>query len=200
MAEKLLTLENVRLTFSDALFQRQVFPGSGPESLAYSCNFLMPADHPAVADIKAALLEVSEERWPGEGREKLTERIAASKCCFKNGDTKPEYQDYAGSYFISARSAKRKPRTVGRNGEEVTETQGIIYAGCYVDGYVAIYISKGYGQRLCCSLRGVQFRADGEAFGGGSVASLDEFQDLGSPDEPNNADLIGTAAVDDIAF
>jgi hypothetical protein len=50
------------------------------------------------------------------------------------------------------------------------------YAGCYVNASVEVWVQDNqWGKRVNCTLRGVQFLRDGDAFGGGAPASADEF-------------------------
>ena len=41
-----------------------------------------------------------------------------------------------------------------------------------------VWQDNAYGKRVNASLRGVQFAGDGEAFGGGRPAEVDEFEDI----------------------
>jgi hypothetical protein len=57
---------------------------------------------------------------------------------------------------------------------------GVIYSGCFVNAQIDIWAQdNGFGKRINCTLAGVQFAADGDAFGGGRPASADDFDDLG---------------------
>jgi hypothetical protein len=50
-----------------------------------------------------------------------------------------------------------------------------LYAGCYVNAVVSLYYQQKWG-RLCCSVSGVQFAGDGDAFSGSAPAASDEFE------------------------
>ncbi|WP_244126983.1 ssDNA-binding protein, partial [Xylella fastidiosa] len=53
------------------------------------------------------------------------------------------------------------------------------YAGCYVNANIELWAQdNNYGKRINASLGGVQFLRDGEAFAGGGVASVEDFEDL----------------------
>jgi hypothetical protein len=102
--------------------------------------------------------------------------------------------------YINARD-KKPPRIIDKHpvkdangnlvGKVITEADGIIYAGCYVDAIVDIYAldHKQFGKRICCGLKGVQFQADGDAFGGSAPVRDDEF-DLSDTGETEEADLL----------
>lgn len=81
---------------------------------------------------------------------------------------------YKGCYVIEANSSRR-PITLNRNKSAVTEADGIIYSGCYVNaslaaaGYTYGKVKKG----VKCYLNGVQFVQDGEPFGADATADFD---------------------------
>ena len=68
---------------------------------------------------------------------------------------------------------------VNRNKAAVTEEDGIIYSGCYVNaslgvaGYTFGKVKKG----VKCYLNGVQFVGDGERFGSDAMSDFDELDD-----------------------
>ncbi len=51
----------------------------------------------------------------------------------------------------------------------LTEADGRIYAGCYVNFNVDIWAQDGQYTGIRCSLNGVQFVKDGDAFGGAAA-------------------------------
>jgi hypothetical protein len=53
------------------------------------------------------------------------------------------------------------------------------YAGCYVNTTVEFWAQdNSYGKGIRCTLLGVQFLRDGDAFSAGSVATPDDFEAL----------------------
>ena len=88
---------------------------------------------------------------------------------------------YKGCYILEANSTRR-PVTLNRDKSQVTEDDGIIYSGCYVnaslaaDGYTFEKVKRG----VKCYLNGVQFVADGERFG---MDATDDFDALDGVDD-----------------
>ncbi len=90
--------------------------------------------------------------------------------------------------YITA-SNKDRPLVIDVNRTPLTAQDGRPYSGCYVNATIEFYAYDNNGKGVSASLRGVQFFRDGDAFSGGSVASVDEFDDLSMAEEE-----------DDIAF
>ena len=67
----------------------------------------------------------------------------------------------------------------------VTEEDGVIYSGCYVNavlgisGYTYGKVKKG----VKAYLNGVQFVADGERFGADAMSDFDELDEDGDDDD-----------------
>jgi hypothetical protein len=60
---------------------------------------------------------------------------------------------------------------------------GTLYSGCYVVVHVNIWAQDNqFGKRINCGLLGVQFYKDGEAFSGGRISSVDEFDEIPQAD------------------
>ena len=98
-----------------------------------------------------------------------------------------EWEGFEDSLYITAYNESR-PRLIDRSKHDVTEEDGVIYSGCYVNVVVDVYgMDDPVG--VFCSLGGVQFNRDGEAFSGGSIASLDDFEDLGVDESDNGEGL-----------
>ena len=115
---------------------------------------------------------------------KLKEIETKDRMALHDGDTKGDYEGYAGNYFISARN-KTRPTIFDRDGKTpLVQADGKPYAGCYVNAAIELWCQdNNYGKRINASLRGVQFLKDGEAFAGGGVASEDDFEDLSADEE-----------------
>ena len=81
---------------------------------------------------------------------------------------------YKGAYILEANSTRR-PVAVNRNKAAVTEEDGIIYSGCYVNaslaaaGYTFGKVKKG----VKAYLNGVQFVKDGDRFGSDALSDFD---------------------------
>lgn len=175
-----LKLKNVRLAFP-VLFEAKTVNGEGEP--AFSASFLMPPDHPSVADINAAVEEIGKGKWGAKWPSIKKELAAKDKLPIHDGDLKERYAGFAGNVYVNARS-KVRPGVFDRDTSTLQASDGKPYAGCYVVGSIELYAQdNNYGKRVNATLRGVQFLKDGEAFSGGAPAGADEFEDLGVDEE-----------------
>jgi len=177
----IVQLRNVRLAFP-AIFQPQAF---GENTPAYGAKLIVDPSSPNVAAIRDAIAAVATEKWGPKGAA-IAKQLAADKKsawvegAYKNKDG-DAFDGFDGNFFLSTRSEKLRPTALDRQGQPVTETDRVIYGGCYVHASVDIYAQDNkWGRRINAVLRGVKFYADGEGFGGSSAASADEF---GADDE-----------------
>jgi hypothetical protein len=105
---------------------------------------------------------------------------------------------YAGAWFVHATSDKQMP-TFDAQGREETggKDASSIYSGCYVTARVSLYANLKPGQHgIFASLQGTQFTGDGDAFGGGTRASKDDFEPAEGADAGDFGPAADAAAVD----
>ena len=164
-----ITLKNVRLSFP-SLWRKAVFNG---EDTKFEATFLLDKDEHAdkIAEIEAAVAATIKEQLKGA-------KLKADKICLRDGDQET-YDGYEGCMSFKA-SNGRRPLVIDRDRTPLTEDDGKPYAGCYVNATVELWAQNNqYGKRINANLLGVQFVADGESFGGGgSVADVDDFDEL----------------------
>jgi hypothetical protein len=171
-----LVLNHVRLAFPNLWVATPFKEGDKPK---FKAAFLIGADDPQVDTIEEVIAKVAEEAWAQKAKAILGSiRGNVNKFCFQNGDNKAHLDGYAGHWYISA-SSKARPLVLGRRKEILTEQDGIVYGGCYVNASLDLFAYDNSGKGMACGLRGVQFDAEGDAFAGGTPASPDEFEDLG---------------------
>lgn len=170
--DNILLLTNVRIAFPTLWTPQRV---NNEGKAAFSASFLMPPDHPDIERIQKAIREVAKAKWADKADDILRGLIAGDKVCLHNGDTKSQYDGFPGNMFVSSRSPAR-PLVIGADKAILTEADGKPYSGCYVNAQIALWAQdNNFGKRVNAQLRGVQFLRDGEAFGGGGVANVDEF-------------------------
>jgi hypothetical protein len=175
MSDQELRLNNVRLAFADAIFQAKA-GGDGEGKPAFSCTFILPPNHPDLPKLKAAMTAAANAKWGEKAGETLKRLIAGDKVCLRNGDSKSDYDGFAGNFYVSARSNVR-PLVIDGDRTPLTESDGKPYSGCFVNGKIAVWAQDNkFGKRINAQLQGVQFFRDGDAFGGGRPASVDEFE------------------------
>ncbi len=175
-------LKNVRLSYP-ALWKPKAFGGKGDQGEPkFQGNFLMDKDDKIsrrnIEKLEDAIELVKAEKWP-----KGAPKLAAAKICLRDSEDMEEMSyGYENCMYVSTSNAK-KPRVLDADGLDVKEgDEGAPYAGCYVDAIVRVWAQDNeYGKRINCSLEGVKFRDDGEAFGAAPV-DADDFDD--DDDEP----------------
>lgn len=183
-----VTLKNVRLSFPD-LFTPKSFEGGEPK---YRASFLIPKDDAQLKAIEAAILQVARVKWPAPGKaEAVLKSIRGNpnKFCFQDGDTK-DYDGYEGMMYVAANN-KSRPLVIDRDKSPLSAADGKPYAGCFVNASIEFFAYDKPANGISCSLKGVQFVRDGDAFGGGAPARPEEFDDLGVEDDEEADSLAG---------
>lgn len=163
-----IKMQAVRLSFP-SLFNTAKF--GGEDTGKYEATFVLDkVEHAEViAGIKAQIERLMKEE--------LKSKVPSDKLCLKDGDEmgRPEFE---GKYTIKA-STKKRPLVINRDKSPITESDNVIYAGCYVNAIVSLWAQNNtWGRRINAQLDGVQFCRDGEAFGDGGV-SVNEFDAFG---------------------
>jgi len=179
-------LQNVRLSFPD-LFEAVQYQGTGPFN--YRCTLLVPEGHPAKKQIDDAIKTVAKAKWADKAA-KILQVAPTSKAgiCFVDGNTK-EYDGYADNWALSATRPqdKGRPAIIDRDKSPLAAADGKPYGGCYVNASVEFWAQdNGHGKTIRCGLLGIQFLKDGDAFGGGSPADPDDFEELGVPEDADD--------------
>ena len=187
MSKKVM-LRNVRLSY-EHIFTPSAFDDS--QDAKYSATFIIPKDHADLPALKRAMFEAGQETFPsdfaGTGWPKgyTCSLKDADKDTDSNGELLADKNEaYKGCYILEANSVRR-PLVVGRRKEAITEEDGIIYSGCYVNaslgaaGYTFGKVKKG----VKCYLNGVQFVKDGERFG---ANASDDFDALDGDDDADD--------------
>ena len=178
MSKKIM-IRNVRLSY-EHIFTPTKFDEN--QEAKYSATFIIPKNHADLPAVKRAMFEAGQEIFaadfvkPGIWPRGYT-------CSLKDADVDTDANGivlaeknpaYEGCYVIEANSTRR-PIVVDRRKSSVTEEDGIIYSGCYVNaslaaaGYTYGKVKKG----VKCYLNGVQFVKDGERFGADASSDFD---------------------------
>lgn len=159
----------------------------------FSGSFIFAPDHPAAAAISAAIKEVAASKW-GQKAEGILKKLGADdKLCLKDGSKKLDKEGnpvdgYEGNLFVTSSNDKAQPTSFDRDGSKLDPKSGKPYSGCQVNAKIEIWAQdNSYGQRINATLLGVQFMADGEAFGGGGrTADASDFEQH-EPETDNEA-------------
>lgn len=181
-----VTLKKVRLAFPALFEAKAVGAGGADSSMYFKAAFPIEPDSKNHKLIEAAIADAVKEKWGAKGT-KIREIIEGKgDSCFvedgirnKDGDV---YDGFEGMYSLNSgrKEDKGRPTIVDRDGRtQLLPADGKPYAGCYVTALLDIWAQdNSWGRRINCELRGIQFVKDGDAFGGGAAAGLDEFEEL----------------------
>lgn len=182
-----ILLKDWRLAFPN--IWKATAPQGGGEA-AFSASFLAPPTHTQIKEINKACADLANEKWGVKGPAVLKALIAADKICLHNGDSKSDYDGFAGNLFISARS-KVRPSAWDQQRNEISEQDGLLLSGYYVDAVLDLWAQdNSFGKRINAQLRGVQFRRKGDVFsGGGAPAAADDFDEISVEDTPADEEV-----------
>ena len=182
-----LHLNNVRVSFANGLYKASAMEAGQQEK--YGADFILQPDSVVLrvnADgtktkttLKDAELAVANEAWKANGA-KVLATLEGSKKAIRDGDKRTNkagdiYEGYEGNWYVTAKSPTR-PLLIDQARQPVTEADGTIYSGCYVNAIIEIYANTQPTKKgVFAGLKGVQFVRDGDAFGGGAPAAANEF-------------------------
>lgn len=177
-----VTLKRVRLSYPHIFKPRAFTDGAEP---AYQGAFLLDKDkssHQKQIDAVDEAIEAAKEKLWGNKPPKIKKRNIA----FRDGDDPGEDEEVRpeneGQMIVSARNYKR-PLVIDRDKSPLTEGDGVIYGGCYVDAIVRYWAQDYRGtSRVNCSLEAVKFNDDGDPFGAAPLTP-DAFDDDGDEDD-----------------
>ena len=190
MSKKIM-LRNVRLSY-EHIFTPTKFDDT--QEAKYSATFIIPKDHADLPAMKRAMMEAGAETFASDFTGKGWPK--GYTCSLKDADVDTnglgevlaeKNAAYAGCYILEANSTRR-PVAVNRDKSAVTEDDGIIYSGCYVNaslaaaGYTFGKMKKG----VKCYLNGVQFVKDGDRFGSDATNDFDALDGEDGEDGGNS--------------
>lgn len=175
-----VTVKNVRLAFP-SIFKATRFNDGDP---TYSATLILPPDSEADKAVAQAVNEVAKAQWKDKSAAAVKAMAGKDNICYRTSEKCSQagevFDGFAGMHWLKANS-KARPTVLDRDKSPLTEDDGKPYSGCYVNVIVDIWAqaSTQFGNRINCTLKGVQFVKDGESFGGSKPADVDEFDDLG---------------------
>lgn len=204
-----LKLLDVRQSFM-CYWTAEPFPDSLDKTPYYSGTYLLTDDTqlqyqdekgkpigkklPAKDELDKLCAKLCDDKWAKKGPAVLKAIKMTGKIFFRDGDTKPDYEGFPGTHFVSARS-KIRPTYFDQQKQEITEAQGLLYSGCFVNVNLEVYAYTKGNNGLGARIRGLQLLRKGEAFGGGGPPADDsEFDEIDVEDEEEaleEDDLLG---------
>lgn len=175
-------LEGVRIGFP-RLFKAEQYKGQG--AARYGAKFFVETGSTQHEKVIDAISTVAKEKF-GKRAEAKLENFRGSKQQFPFIDGKRVDFDGAEDCWVLTANRKEdqgRPTVVDSDTSELLPQDGKPYAGCYVNAHVEFWAQDGDTPGIRCTLRGVQFVKDGDAFGGSRAASVDEFDQVAAEAE-----------------
>ena len=163
-----MQVQNVRISFPN-IFQASAFAEG--QTKKFSATFIMDEDHPQMEALKEAIEQTAIAKWD--------KKIPSSlKRPLRDGEEKDLDGFGEGTFFFNASNTKR-PVLKDKDLSALVEDDGKPYAGCYVNAIIELWGQDNqYGKRVNANVLAVQFAKDGEPFGDGVSASIDDFDDV----------------------
>lgn len=182
MSNTRFLLRDVRIAFP-VLFKAEQFQGQG--SFRCGASLIVPPNHPQLAEINAAIDAAAVNKWKDKAPAMLKAARGKDNVALHDGDSKPKYDGFPGNFYLSANCSggateaeAKKPKVFDQAKNEITDpAKNPIYAGCRVNALIDFYADDRYGVGVHCSLLGVQFFRDADAFGA-APAKADDFDDV----------------------
>jgi len=176
-------LVNVRTSFFKGFVAEEFKAGDGKPR--YSCNFLVEKGSKNDKAIEAAINEAAETAYGAKAAANLKAwRNNTSKFCYRDGDDAGTAGCEGMMVLASHKSAKTgRPTIVDRDGKTpLAQEDGKPYSGSYVHAIVEVWAQTGENPGIRCTLVGIQFSKDGEAFSGGATVTEGDFEAIEDDD------------------
>ena len=182
-----IMLKKVRIAFPELFVPKSVNGGEA----RFGATFAIEPNSENAKLIRAEIAKVAKAKWKENADRVLEEierkdRMTFSERELTNSEGKI-VQGFADMYFLKAYN-KTRPSVMDKDPRvALIPSDGKPYGGCYVNAVIDIWAQDGeFGKRINATLLGVQFSADGEAFGGGAPVSPDVFPDLSESSDEDN--------------
>ena len=177
-SDREVIVKNVRIAFPEVHKATQ-FQGQGDYS--YKATLLIAPGSENDKKLRAAINAAAKNTW----KEKAAEILGSikgnpQKCCYYDGSLKT-YDGFAGHWALSTsrRAKDGAVKVIDQVKNVLGPDSGKPYGGCYVDAKVELWGQKNkWGNGMRCTLIVIQFRADGEAFGGTGPANDEGMESI----------------------
>ncbi len=148
-----MKLKNVRLAWARYLFEPEEFNGD----VKYKVNVIIPKDHPQLRELKTAIVNaIRKQLTSAEG---LSNPLVDCDKTLASTDHPCLRNCY--TLLLNA-GTKWPPKVTDQAGRMITQDDGIIYSGCYVNVDVS-FKAYDFGDKKTLGryMNGVQFVKDG---------------------------------------
>ena len=164
----------------------------GDKRYRYQATVIFEKDSEAYKRAVKAIQEAAKAKWGEKAAAQIKRLSRLEKIALINGDNKSNYEGFEGNWAVQAAVKESTPpamknplaRDVPRE-----QAEAVFYPGCVVNLHVEFYAQDSqFGERINASLRGIQFVADGDSFGGATIASADEFEAIEGAEDIDDFD------------
>ncbi len=181
MNDRTIILKNVRLSvFRNSLHVPTQYQGQG--EFYRNAYFLITPGSENDKKVRAAINTAAKGQWKEKAVQVLGEiKLNSNKFCYTDGNLKSSYDGYPGNWVLAAkRYVKDGPvKVIDQLKQDLPADSGKPYSGCYVDAKVELWAQQNkWGAGMRCTLIVVQFRADGDAFGGSGPADDEGMESI----------------------
>ena len=170
-------LKNVRMSYP-VIYKPEAFKKNAPK---YSAVFLLEPDSDQHKAVMEEIKRVAKEAFEGKAVAVLKKQNASDRKLVREGNDKVNDDDvitdgYEDMVYIKGAN-KSKVKLVNRDRSALTEEDGVLYGGCYVNAQLDIWAhDNDYGKFINCKLLAIQFWGEGEPFSTDTAADLDAFE------------------------
>ena len=181
-----VTLRNVVISYPN-VFTARHFGKSKEGKPAFSIQALVDKKRDALLDKIDAAIEAAKREAFGEKWQKV--KIKADNMAMQDGDELNEdaeepSPERKGQMVIRARNYT-KPLVLDDEGEEISESDGLIYGGAICDVIVRFWGQDYEGtKRMNCSVEAVKYKEEGTPFGASKAKASDFDEDDDEDDRP----------------
>lgn len=185
---KEIILRHVRAAFMDSLFIPKQYENKGPFN--NGATFILDPGSENDMILESAIQMEAQKAW-GNGKDSVLEEIRHDKKSYpylkrdrKNSDGKV-FLGFEGKYSVTGKKYRGDENRLGdsgpplylnktRNSETgklntLTGSEGLLYAGAYVNVKLEIWAQKGKEKGIRSKLLAIQFDEHGDSFGGETI-------------------------------
>jgi hypothetical protein len=176
-----IRIDNARLSWND-LYEATGF--NGDNNLAFKAKIIID-DEATLAKVRNAINVALKEAYSRDS-DKIVKKIQndARSFPFKEHDD--------GGFSLSTRRPQKKGRPIllDENRQPVTADDQKFYAGCRVNVLVEFWAGNYSGDRVGCTLEGLQFAGDDQPFSAQRSSSVDDFETVAVATRETADDLL----------
>jgi len=168
-----IKLTNVRISFPN-IFKPKAFEEG--QDASYGETFVLDKvkQKELITQIRTAVNDLATDYFKGKIPPMVTQKHP-----LRDGAEKEDLDGYGDTMMFCGARNKTRPTVVDRALNPLTEEDGIIYGGCFVNATVRAWVQDNkVGKRIDFQLRAIQFLKDGPPFGQAPVKANEEFDSL----------------------